>query len=83
MEVGANENVRYIMACTCAFSKYVELFAIPNKRAETTTKYFRDGIMYRYGQPLVVRTNGGGEFQGEFNKILVETNLNMEKKAKR
>ena len=53
------------MVIVDAFSKWVELYPIPNKTASTTAACLWDFIK-TYGSPTTVRTDKGTEFYGEF-----------------
>ena len=53
---------KYIMVITDAFTKYVELIALPNKEAETVATAFFNRWICRYGVPLEIVTDQGKEF---------------------
>ena len=50
---------KYIMVMTDAFSKYVELAALPNKTAEVVSKEIFNTWISRYSTPKVIVTDGG------------------------
>ena len=53
---------RWILVATCAFSKYVELAAIPSKEAEIVARAIYDIWISRYSAPKVIVTDNGKEF---------------------
>jgi hypothetical protein len=53
---------KYIMVITDAFTKYVELIALPNKEAETVATALFNRWICRYGVPLEIITDQGKEF---------------------
>jgi len=53
---------KYILCITDAFTKYVELVALPDKEAETVSHAIFNRWICRYGSPLQVTTDGGKEF---------------------
>ena len=61
----SNKN-RYLVVIVDAFSKWVELYPIPNWKASTVAAVMFDFIK-RYGTPTIVRSDRGTEFGGEFN----------------
>ena len=50
---------QYIMVMTDAFTKYVELVALPNKTAEVVAKAIYETWISRYSTPKVIVTDGG------------------------
>jgi len=71
----AQSGAKYILCMTDAFTKYVELAAIPNKEAETVADRFFNKWICRYGAPKEIFTDQGREF---VNKILEEVNRTLE-----
>ncbi len=61
--VWTTQNVRkwekYIMCITDAFSKYVELVAIPDKSATTVASALFSRWLCRHGLPLEIVSDGG------------------------
>ena len=47
---------------TDAFTKYVELSAIPNKKAETVARCFFRNWICRHSSPALIISDGGKEF---------------------
>jgi len=56
---------KYVMVMTDAFSKVVELAAIPDKQADTVAKAFFEHWICRYSVPLQVISDNGKEFANE------------------
>ena len=52
-----------------AFSKWVEIYPIPNKKADTTAQCMWDFIS-TFDSPTIVRSDKGTEFKGEFTALL-------------
>ncbi len=62
---------KYIMCITDAFSKYVELVAIPDKTATTVALALFSRWLCRHGLPLEIVSEGGKEFCNEIvNEML-------------
>jgi len=62
---------KYIMCITDAFSKYVELVAIPDKTATTVASALFSRWLCRHGLPLEIVSDGGKEFCNEIvNEML-------------
>ena len=56
---------KYIMVVTDAFTKYVELIAIPDKQAETVATALFSKWLCRHGLPAEIVSDGGKEFCNE------------------
>jgi hypothetical protein len=67
--VASGNNYRYILSFTDAVSKYAELVAIFDRRAETVAKAIFTKWICRYGVPTEIITNREKEF---CNEITVE-----------
>ena len=61
----SHEGKKYVMVMTDAWSKIVELAALPNKQADTVAKCFFERWICRYSVPLVVVSDNGKEFANE------------------
>ena len=61
----------YIMIAVEHHSKWVETFPMKNKSAAETAYHFLNGVIARFGSCAEVVTDGGGEFQAEFDDILL------------
>ena len=64
-----DKQKKFILSMTDAFSKYVELVAIPNKEAETVADAIFEHWICRYGVPMEIITDQGKEF---CNKLSTE-----------
>lgn len=62
---------RYLFVIVDAFSKWVQLYPIPNKRASTTASFMWEFIR-TFGTPSIVRSDKGTEFLGEFTELLTD-----------
>ena len=56
------QGKKMILCMTDAFTKYVELVALPNKEAGTTGSAIFNRWICRYGTPLEIVSDGGKEF---------------------
>jgi hypothetical protein len=52
------------------FSKFEEVFPLKDKSLAEIAHHFLHGVIARYGAPAEVLTDGGGEFQSEFDDLL-------------
>jgi hypothetical protein len=52
------------------FSKWVELFALPNKSSHSTNRAFLQQVLNRFGACVKCLTDQGSEFKGEFQDLL-------------
>ena len=57
-----------ILVVTDAFTKYVQLVAIPNKEAATMAKDIFEHWICRFGVPLEIVTDQGKEFTGQMSE---------------
>jgi len=67
------EKEWYIMVCIEHFTKWIELIAIRTKTAAATAQAFLSSVIARYGASAEVVTDGGTEFQGEFEDLLTRS----------
>ena len=58
----SGNNKKYILAMTDAFTKYVELVALPSKEASVVTEAIFKKWICRYSCPTTIHTDGGKEF---------------------
>ena len=65
-------NKKFILCMTDAFTKYVELVAIPNKEAETVADAIYSYWICRYGVPVELITDQGKEFCNKLSSELFE-----------
>jgi transposase InsO family protein/ribonuclease HI len=61
---------KYILCITDAFTKYIELVALPDKEAETVAQALFNRWICRYGSPLQLTTDGGKEFCAKLSEQL-------------
>lgn len=61
---------KYLLVIIDAFSRYVELAAIPDKTTETVASAFLDHWVSRHGAPHTGVSDNGGEFNSEVMKTL-------------
>jgi hypothetical protein len=61
---------KYILCITDAFTKYIELVALPDKEAETVAQALFNRWICRYGSPLQLTTDGGKEFCAKLSEHL-------------
>jgi hypothetical protein len=74
----SEKNKKYILCMTDAFSKYVELVAIPNKEADTVADAIFAHWICEYGIPVELITDQGKEFCNKLSDELfklMETKL--------
>jgi len=64
------DGMRYVMIMIEYFSKNMEIAPLPSKEARHTAKRFAARVLGRYGAPAEVVTDNGGEWLGEFDKLL-------------
>jgi hypothetical protein len=66
----ADGGMKYILAMTCAFSKFTEVVALPNKEANTIAQAIFDQWILRYGCPHVIMSDGAPELIGKLQSRL-------------
>ena len=66
----SGDGKKYILVMTDAFTKYVELVAIPNKEAATTASALFNRWFCRYGVPVEIVTDQGREFVNQLSEEL-------------
>jgi transposase InsO family protein len=54
---------QYILVAKDALTKWIEVFALQNKEAETVAECIADEIIYRHGPPRTIVTDNGTEFK--------------------
>ncbi len=57
-----DQGNQYGLVAVCAFTKYVEGAALPNKTAETVAKAIFFNVLCRWGAVPIEVHDGGGEF---------------------
>jgi len=68
---------RYIITCVDSMSKWVEAIVWPVKASKRTAEFLYNEVICRRGCPADVVTDQGGEFQGEFQKVLDKLHINQ------
>ena len=68
LKVRSANGKKYIMFMTDAFSKYTELAAICDKKADTVAKVFFEHWICRHGVPAVIVSDRGKEFLNDTMK---------------
>ena len=63
---------RFILVCTDLFTKWVEIFAIPNQDAETTARVILNEVIGRFGCPLSIHSDQGGNYESRLFSELCE-----------
>ena len=53
----------YILVVTCHFSKWVEIFAIPDQSAATTARVILNEVIARYGSPYSILSDRGRNYE--------------------
>ena len=61
---------KYILCITDAFTKYVELVGIPDKEAKTVTSAILNRWICRFGLPIEILSDMGGEFKNKLSESL-------------
>ena len=68
----SEKGKKYIMVMTDAFTKYVELVALPNKEASVVAQAIYECWLTRYSTPKEIVTDGGKEFSNKLLKGICE-----------
>jgi hypothetical protein len=58
---------KYILVAIDHYSKWCEAKAVVNHEAKTAARFLEDDIIYRYGVPMFILTDNGGEWVAEFD----------------
>lgn len=67
----SNKNNKYILVVMDYFTKWVEAFALPDQKAETTAEALVNGVISRFGVPIEIHSDQGRNFESEvFTKSL-------------
>jgi len=66
----SDKGKKFILCVTDAFTKYVELVALPNKEAQTVAEAIFDKWICRFGAPLDLVTDQGTEFCAKLSNEL-------------
>ena len=72
---GDNDGHFYVLGFMCRRSRWVEAMVIDGKEAATTARTFVEGLVRRYGSPVMITSDSGKEFLGEFAGTLKEMGI--------
>ena len=61
---------RYILVVTDQFTKWVEIFAIPDQSAETTARTILNEVIARYGSPTSIHSDQGANYESRIFREL-------------
>jgi hypothetical protein len=64
----SDKGKKFILCITDAFTKYIELVALPNKEAVTVAEAIFDKWICHFGTPIDLVTNQGTEFCAKLSK---------------
>jgi hypothetical protein len=56
---------RYILGVTDYFTKWIEVFPVPNQTAETCANVILNEVICRYGCPLSIHSDQGRNFESD------------------
>jgi hypothetical protein len=65
-----SRGFKYVLVCIEHFTKWVEAFPLRDKSSAEVSYHTLHGVLSRYGAPAEIVTDGGGEFQKEFDDLL-------------
>ena len=68
----SGKGKKFILCMTDAFTKYIELVALPNKEAGTTARAIFDHWICKYSVPAEIVSDQGKEFINELTKDLFD-----------
>jgi hypothetical protein len=60
---------RYILVVIDHYSKWCEAKAVADHGTKTAAKFLEDDVICRYGVPIFVLTNNGGEWAAKFKAM--------------
>ena len=63
---------KYCVVVTDWFTKFVEIYPLPNQEAETVAKAIADNFVARYGVPREIHTDQGTQFESQLFQELCE-----------
>eukprot|EP00117_Sycon_ciliatum_P009189 scpid21588/ scgid11586/ Retrovirus-related Pol polyprotein from transposon 412; Protease; Reverse transcriptase; Endonuclease len=58
-----DRNNRYVLVIADYFTKWVEVYAMPNMLATTVARFLFDGWICRYGAPCTIHSDQGPQFE--------------------
>ena len=69
------EAFKYVITAVDSFSKWPEAMALYERDSKTMSEFLHRDVVCRYGAPVAVRTDNGGEFMGFFHDYLRANNI--------
>ena len=63
---------RYVLVVTDQFTKWVEIVAIPDQSAETTARVILNEVIARFGSPISVHSDLGGNYKSRIFRELCD-----------
>ena len=66
---------RHIITMTEGLTKWVEAKAVREATARASTKFLMENVMCRFGMPVVVITDNGTHFKGEFAELCEKSGI--------
>lgn len=66
----APDGSQDVVVAVDPFTRWVEVGRVPNLDSHQTALWFHEQIVCRYGVPVVVRSDRGTEYRGEFDAYL-------------
>ena len=67
-----NQQKKYVLVATDAFSKYTKLVIIPNKEEKTVADAFVQQWCHHFGYPRAIVTDQGNEFTNKLLKAILD-----------
>lgn len=61
---------KYILTCIETFTRYPEIIALPDRKAETVAKMFVKHVICRHGYPRIFVTDNGTNFVSTLMKAI-------------
>ena len=66
----SNRGNQYIQVITCAFTKWIEIQALPDQTATTSAEHLLDAVITRFGCPITIHTDQGRNYESRLFKEL-------------
>ena len=63
--IGAARGSKYILVVTDYFTKWVEIFAVPNQTAVTCAEKILNNVVARFGTPLSLHSDQGRNYESK------------------
>ncbi len=68
----SSKGNRYLLVIVDQFTRWVEIYPLPDQSAEKMAKVFFDNYVARFGVPLQIHTDQGRNFCGNFFQVFCE-----------